>query len=170
MSIEDLMMDVVSDVDPFPAKPGGLIDQHRRAEAARAAREAQAENAAQAIDNRAYKAVKTADEMPEVAATRTVYVSTATGVVPLVGTDMLRRRLVVTTLDEPVVLAPDLGSANDGNNEAVGTAGATVNASGAVIPVGVPVVLENRSAWFLVPTSATPTRVSVIAESYAPAG
>ena len=170
MSIEDKIIDAVADVDPFPVKPGGLIDTHRKAEAARKAAEAEQKHAAEDISNRAYKAVKTADEMPEAGATRTVVVSTATGIVPLVGADMLRRRVIVTTLDEPVVLAADLTSASDSNNAAVGAAGAAVNASGAVIPVGVPYPLEVRCAWFLAPASATPTRVSVIVESYAPAG
>jgi hypothetical protein len=170
VNLEDKALDVIADVDPFPVKPGGMIDTHRKAEAARQAAEAEQRHAAEDISNRAYKAVKVAVEPPEAGATRTVTVSTASGIVPIVGADMLRRRVIITTLDEPIVLAADLASASDTNNAAVGTAGATVNASGAIIPIGVPYPLEARCEWFAVPTSATPTRVSIIVDSYAPAG
>jgi hypothetical protein len=117
-SLEDKVLDGVAEV--WPPKPGGLIDRHRQAEAARAAAEAEAKHAAEDIGARAYAAVKVAEEMPEVTAARTVVVSQGTGIVQLLGADPLRRRALVWTLDEPVVMASDLASASDSNNVLAG--------------------------------------------------
>lgn len=167
MSFEDTILDVISDVDPFPVKPGGLIDRARQDEARRKASAEDREHEDEDVSERAYKAAKTADVRPERGTARTVVVSNAGGIVLLLGADMLRRRAVIITLDEPVMLSSSLAAASDTNNPVAG-AGATVNASGFVLPMNTPLVLENRHEWWVVPTSATPTRVCVLTESYAP--
>jgi hypothetical protein len=280
----ELAEEIVTDVEEmFPPKPGGMIDRHRKAEAARKAAQAEQKDAAEDISNRAYKAVKTAVESPEAGAARTMVVSSATGVQQLLGADELRRRATVITLDQPIVLSPDLASASDSNNPIAGssttgasvtangsvtdpgafaavaftapvpaglyevtatvfltgtvtsadannmqvvvaggtpapleypgtvnvpvtttvfmrtattqsfgvqvinaasgssavynaivsvtpvaTSPSTVSASGFVLPVNTPLVLESRHEWFVTPTSASPTRVSVLTESYSP--
>lgn len=170
MSIEDkivdVVADVVADVDPFPVKPGGLIDSHRKAEEAR--KEAEEHRQDEGIAERAEKAVKVADLMPEGGYARTVIVQAGKGVVQLLGADETRRRAVVIALDKPVVLAADLAAASDSNNALAGTA--AVNASGLVLPINVPLVLESRHEWWIVPTDPAAGRVSVLVETYAPEG
>jgi hypothetical protein len=167
MSVEDKILDVIADVDPFPAKPGGLIDQHRKAEEAKKAAAEQRKHDAEDISGRASKAVHVAEEMPESGNAFTMVVSQARGIESLIGADPLRRRATIITLDAAIVLAPTLASASDSNNAIVGTAASNVNASGFVLPINVPLVLEDRSEWFVLAASATATRVSVLTESYA---
>ena len=165
MSIEEKVLDDIAEI--FPPKPGGLIDRARKEEAARKAAIKQVEEeVADKIEDRAYRAVKVADEMPEDASAHTFVVSDASGIQRLLGQDMLRRRAVVLTLDQPVVIATGLAEASDSNNPAAGTA--AVSASGFVLPINVPLVLETRHEIWVTPTSATATRVSVLVEKYAP--
>lgn len=165
MSLEEKVLDDVAEL--FPHKPGGLIDRARKEEAARKAAIKQVEEeVADKIEDRAYRAVKVADEMPEDASAHTYVVSDASGVQQLLGQDMLRRRATILTLDQPVVIASSLAEASDTNNPAAGSA--AVSASGFVLPVNVPLILETRHEIWVTPTSATATRVSVLTEAYAP--
>ena len=151
----------------FPARPGGMVDSHRKsADVAASAADGQGAAAVEAPDG--YPAVRTAPQSPEIFQPSTVVVSTGGNAVrKILGYDANRCRATVIALDEPVVLAATRAQADDARNA---TNAAGQSAGGAVIPVGVPIVVGARGELYAAATSATPGRVSVIAEAYAPGG
>ena len=84
-------------------------------------------------------------------------------VVELLGQDLNRRYAVILTLDEPVVISFSQQAAEDPRN-AVNAAG--LSANGFVLPVNAPVPVNSTSVIYCTATSATATRVSVMAFSY----
>jgi hypothetical protein len=157
----------MSDIDPeglFPPKPGGMVDtvrKQRAAEQDQLATLAGAEPAA--VNSRMDVPVR--ELGAELARARTFSVSTANNnpIVELLGADSARRYAVVMTLDEPVVLAFSQQAAEDPRN-AVNDAG--LSANGFVLPVGVPLPVSSTGVIYCTATSATATRVSVMAFSY----
>jgi hypothetical protein len=151
--------------DLFPPKPGGMVDTARK--------RAQAEQDQLAALNAAEPALVTGkmqvpvnDHAAELARARTFSVSTGNGnpIVELLGRDDNRRNAVIMTLDEPVVISFSQQAAEDPRN-AVNAAG--LSANGFVLPVNVPLPLNTRSVIYCTALSATATRVSVAAFSYA---
>lgn len=146
----------------FPPKPGGMVDQARQRKAVEGA---QAQLIAPVTPARSTKPVDVHVHEPEVVSFQTYAVSTSVNeMLRVLGTDLNRKRAVIMTLDEPVVVANSIASASDSRN-ATNTAGNP--AGGFVLPVNVPLVLESRGEVWVAATSSTATRVSVAAETYA---
>lgn len=158
--------------EKYPPKPGGMVDTVRKQ------RQAEQDQAAQAsagsVGEPSYEAVKVDVLEPEVIGARTLSVSTSLNSVQrILGADPNRKRAVVMTLDEPIVVCNSQTSASDNRNA---TNAAGQSAGGFVLlPVSSaatgysPVSLEIRSrgeVW-VAATSSTATRVSVWTESYA---
>lgn len=153
----------VNDVEElFPPKPGGMVDTARKQQAAEQAQlDALPEPAAEQF----HGAVPVADQAAELARARTFSVSTANNnpIVELLGRDDDRRYAVLLTLDEPVVISFSQQAADDPRN-AVNAAG--LSANGFVLPTGVPVPVSYKGVIYCTATSATASRVSVMAFSY----
>ncbi len=149
--------------EKYPPKPGGMVDTTRKE---RAAGHAQAQTEPQAPKDD-YRAIKVDVIEPETCSGRTVVVSTGAGAMAvrqILGQDKNRKRALVWTLDEPVVICNSLSAADDSRN-ATNAAGAS--AGGAVLPINVPMPIMSRGEVFVAATSSTATRVAVWVESYA---
>lgn len=147
----------------FPPKPGGLVDTTRKEQAAAQQQAGQASTGS--VGEPSYEAVKVDVLEPEVGAGRTISVSTTTNAtVRILGADPNRKRAVVITLDEPIVVGNSQASASDSRN-ATNTAGQS--AGGSVWPINVPLPIKSRGEVWVAATSSTATRVSIWAESYA---
>lgn len=147
----------------FPPKPGGMVDTTRKEQAAAQAQAGQ--GAAGTVGEPSYEAVKVDVLEPEVGAGRTISVSTTLNSVQrILGTDPNRKRAVVMTLDEPIVVCNSQGSASDSRNS---SNAAGQSAGGFVLPVNVPLPVKSRGEVWVAATSSTATRVSIWAESYA---
>lgn len=147
----------------YPPKAGGMVDKARQRTAAEQA-QADAAVAATVPDNVKID-VPVMERGTELARARTF--SVVTGVnqaVELLGRDPNRRYAVIMTLDQPVVISFNEQSAKDPQN-AVNAAGLPAN--GFVLPVNVPVPVNSAAVIWCTATSATPTRVSVMAFVYA---
>lgn len=152
-------------LDLFPPKPGGMVDTVRRQAAAEEKQlSALAEAPEPALPVK--MAVPVSDHAAELARARTFSISTGGGnpIVELLGQDKDRRNAVIMTLDEPVVISFSQQAAEDPRN-AVNAAGTSAN--GFVLPVNVPVPVNCQGVIYCTATSSTPTRVSVMAFSYA---
>ena len=160
------MTDILTDPEAlFPPKPGGMVDTARKQQAAEEA-QLQALHEAEAPEARVKLEVPVNDRAAELARARTFSVSTTNNnpVVELLGRDDNRRHAVVMTLDQPVVISFAQIAAQDPQN-AVNAAGLPAN--GFVLPVNTALTLNTRSVIYCTATSATATRVSVAAFSYA---
>lgn len=111
----DVLTALVDDVEKiFPPKPGGLVDSIRK--------EREAEKAANAAmtakpSSRAARAIAVRTQEPEISGAFTVVVSnTGNSVARLLGQDNDRKRAVIMTLDEPVVIANGQSMAYDTRN------------------------------------------------------
>lgn len=145
--------------EKFPPKPGGMVEQ------ARAAKNTYAE-VEHVVDTGYYKPVDVHIHEPEVVSFQTYAISTTVNpTLRILGHDLNRKRAVVMTLDEPVVVANNVASAADSRNAGAGSAG--TSAGGFVLSVNVPLVLESRGEVWVAATNSTATRVSVAVESYA---
>jgi len=147
----------------FPPRPGGMVDtarQRTQAEADQAAAIPEPPPVAGKLQ------VPVNDHGAELARARTFSVSTANNnpVVELLGRDERRRNAVVLTLEQPVVISFSQIAAQDPQN-AVNAAGLPAN--GFVLPAGVSVTLPTKSGIWCTAMSATATRVSVAAFTYA---
>jgi hypothetical protein len=143
--------DLIADVDPFPAKPGGLVDQARKRMAAEAARAQEAENEAELVEQRAYKAVKTT----EVFQAQTLTIA-AGGWAPLLVDDPFRFRAVVCLLTAAatVVLAADQSNASGQH--------------GFTLTPGICLDIRTRGPLYAANPGGSVIQVSVMAEKYAP--
>lgn len=101
---------------------------------------------------------------PEITSAQTLLISTAMLSQQILGNDPNRRRAVIMTLDEPVVLATSRANADDARNT-VNAAG--LGAGGFVLPVNTPLEVKSRGPLWIAATSSTLTRVSVLSETYA---
>lgn len=161
------MTDITTDLSPgelFPPKPGGMVDTARKKMAADAD-QLQALGDAQPLAVNPKFDVGVTDHAAPLARARTFSLSTTGGnpLVELLGRDDNRRNAVIMTLDEPVVISFSQQAAEDPRN-AVNAAGTSAN--GFVVPVNIPVTVSTRSVIYCTATSATATRVSVMAFSY----
>jgi hypothetical protein len=161
------MTDLLTDPEQlFPPKAGGMVDTARK----RAQAEADQLGALHAMPEPpgVNHPIPVTQRGADLARSRTFSVSTggANPIVELLGQDLNRRSAVVLTLDEPVVISFSAQAADDPRN-AVNAAG--LSANGFVLPVNVPVTLPTRSVIYCTALSATPTRVSVAAFSFAEA-
>ena len=150
--------------EQFPPRPGGMVDAARK-QAALAA--AVPETQATDFDGSRYDPVKVQLRVPEIASASTIVIAAAAGyrsVQRLVGEDGRRGKAVVMTLDQPVIVCFSRVAADDPRN-AVNAAG--LPAGGFVLPVSVPLPVETASEVWVAATSATPTRVSFIRQSFA---
>jgi hypothetical protein len=160
------MTEILTDPETlFPPKPGGMVDTARK--------RMQAESdQLEALGNSTSSAplgkmqVPVNDHGTELARARTFSVSTANNnpIVELLGQDVNRRNALIMTLDEPVVISFSQTAADDPRNA---TNAAGLSANGFVLPVNVPVPVSTCSNIYCTATSATATRVSVMAFSYA---
>lgn len=150
----------------FPPVPGGMVDTVRRQHA-----DAQAHTSKlgglpslESWSGR-YAAIRVREMGAELARARTFAISTANNnpIVEALGQDINRKYAVIMTLDEPVVIAFSVQAADDPRNP-VNAAG--LEANGFVLPVNVPVPFTYQGGIWLVATSATATRVSVMAFSF----
>lgn len=160
------MTDLLTDAEElFPPRPGGMVDTARRQMADQDA-QLQALADAEPSPGTTRMDVPVADHAAELARARTFSIATggANPIVELLGADDRRRNAVIMTLDEPVVVSFSQQAAEDPRN-AVNAAGTSAN--GFALPVNVPVTIASRSVIYAVATSSTPTRVSVMAFSYA---
>ena len=150
----------------FPPKPGGMVDTARK----RAQAEADQLGAlgAQPEPPGVNHPIPVTQRGAELSRARTFSVATggANPIVELLGQNLNRHSAVVLTLDEPVVISFSQSAAEDPRN-AVNAAG--LSANGFVLPVNIPVTLPTRSNIYCTALSATPTRVSVAAFSFAEA-
>jgi hypothetical protein len=160
------MTDVLTDPETlFPPKPGGMVDTARKRAQAEAD-QLQALNEAPEPPGKERFDVGVQDHAAELARARTFSVSTANNnpVVELLGRDDNRRNAMIMTLDEPVVISFAQAAAEDPRNQANA---AGLSANGFVLPVNVPIYPPTKSVIYCTATSATATRVSVAAFSYA---
>lgn len=159
------MTEIIQDVEElFPPVKGGMVDTARK--------RSQAESdqldalADMPVVSTRKNDVPVNDRAAELARARTFSVSTANSnpIVELLGRDDNRRNVIVMTLDEPVVISFSQQAADDPRNSVNATG---LSANGFVLPVNVPVPVNTRSNIFCTALSATATRVSVMAFSYA---
>lgn len=163
--IEQGVKAIVCDAEElFPPKPGGMVDRHRKRKAA----EAEAEAAGTASDvaelgrNRV-RAVRVALPAAEVATATTVTVNaTSDPVQKILGRSANRKRAVVTAVDAPVVLCYSLAAAADVQNAASAPG---LRASGTILPVGVPYVIEHQGEVYAVAIAAAFQSPSGVAAS-----
>jgi len=148
--------------EKYPPRPGGMVDSTRKQ---RAADQAQADAIVPLNEvPGGYEAVRVDVQAADTYGAQTYAIGT--GLNPqlrILGEDSHRRRAVIMTLDEPVVIAISQSAADDPRN-ASNAAGQS--AGGFVLPVNVPLVLKGSGEVWAVATSSTNTRVSVWAEKY----
>ncbi len=159
-------MSTVTDPETlFPPKTGGMVDTARKRMQAEAG-QIEALGSIPAPEPFARLQVPVNDHGTELARARTFSVSTGNNnpIVELLGQDVNRRNAVIMTLDEPVVISFSQQAADDPRN-AINAAG--LSANGFVLPVNVPVPVNCQGVIYCTATSATATRVSVMAFSYA---
>jgi hypothetical protein len=155
-----MMPDITDDVEgilesPFHPKPGGMIDRHRKERARREEAQKEQENIDAGIEQSSYKAVKVAQQSPEIFAPQVISIAPG-GCAQLLTANPYRFRatIIVQTAASTVVLAKDSGAASSAN--------------GPSIPTGLPLPLNGRGQlWGFNPGGAA-IQVGVIAEIYAP--
>lgn len=154
----------------YPPKSGGMVDTARKQAAAAADVAGTAPETD--FDGGTFSPVRVQLRVPEVASSGTIVVATAAGyhnVQRLVGTDGQRSRVIVMTLDQPVIICFSRIAADDSRN-AVNAAGLPAGgfvllAPSATTPA-VPLPLDTVSEVWVAATSSTPTRVSFIRQSF----
>ena len=151
----------------FPPRPGGMVATVR----AQKQTEQRHVSALEEIESAAswsgrYSAVRTREMGAELGRGRTFTVSTSDNfsTAQLLGQDINRKYAVIMTLDEPVVICFSEAAAYDPRNASAGTAGQ--DASGFVLPVNVPVPFTYQGDLWVVATSSTASRVSVMSFSF----
>jgi hypothetical protein len=152
--MEDLIEDVEEFFD-FQPKPGGLVDRHRKEKARRAEAEKEREQIDDAIESRSYRAVKVAQQMPEVVAAQTITIGPGASV-PILSANPYRYRasVIVATAASTVILAKDQG--------------AGISANGFPLPTGLIFPTYTRAqVWGFNPGGAS-IQVGVLMENYSP--
>lgn len=141
----------------FPPRPGGLVDRHRQRRAAELAREADAEHAAEPVEEPGYRAVKVAIESPEIISAITYTLAPGQSAMILPNSPY-RSHAYVNLLfasSTTVVLAKDQG-------QAIGGAGYTLCNGNP------PLLVTSRAQLWAYNNAAATVFVSVMAELYAP--
>jgi hypothetical protein len=153
MSLFEAVEEVADEL--FPPKPGGLVDRHRKREAEKRAAEDEAANAAEPVEQLAYKAVKVAAQSPENfnPITYVIAAGTAVAILPL-NKFRYRATVLLITAASTVVLARDNGNA--------------ISQAGFILPTGIPLPLVARGQLYAFNPTGASVQVSVISEVYAP--
>jgi hypothetical protein len=153
----DLVEEIEQDVEElFPPKPGGLVDRHRKKVAAEKAAQKEREHEAEKIEERAYQAVKTAQESPEIFSALTYTIAAGQYAMILPNSPYRYRATVnLVTAAASVVLAKDSGAA-------LGGTGYIMSSGNPPMPV-----YARAQLWAYNNSDAT-IQVSVLAEIYAP--
>lgn len=114
--VEDTVETVIDDVEGiFTAKPGGMVDRHRKERARREAAQKEAENIAERVEEPTYKAVKTARMRPETFSTNTFNIGPGSSaqILPL-SPYRDNAKIICNTPEQSVVLAKDSSAALGG--------------------------------------------------------
>jgi hypothetical protein len=153
IEIVDAVAEEVNEL--FPPKPGGLVDRYRQKAALERAREDEEKNLAEKIEQPSARAVKVAQQSPEIFALATFTIP-AGGYAPILRGDPHRFRatIFVITSAATVILCKDAGAAISGN--------------GATLPYGLPLPVNGRGQLYGYNNTGTTLQVSVVAELYAP--
>lgn len=156
------MPDIIDDVEDtaeeflgFMPKPGGMIDRHRQERARREEAQKEKENIDDAIESRAYTAVKVATQSPEILTPQTFTIQSG-GYAPVLPLRPYRQRatILVITAAGTVILCKDQGAAISGN--------------GFTLPYGIPFPVNGRAQLYAFNNTAAAVQVSVMGEEYAP--
>jgi hypothetical protein len=139
----------------FPPKPGGLVDRYRKKAAEEEARRDEERNIAEKIEQSSYRAVKVAQQSPEVisALTYTIAPGQYAPVLPM-SPYRFRATVQVITTGGTVVLAKDSGNA--------------ISGTGYGLLYAQPFTLYSRAQLYAFNNGASAVQVSVLAELYAP--
>lgn len=110
-TVEELVEDVLS-VGDFQPRPGGMIDEHRKAKARREEAAREREDAAEPIEEHSYQAVKVAQIQPETVAINIITIP-AGGNAAILPMSPYRARadITVVTAASTVLLAKDTNQA-----------------------------------------------------------
>lgn len=139
----------------FPPKPGGMVDTVRRQRQAEQDQAASLDDAVAAAAPGDYTAVRVRISQPDLATARTVTLSSANPVAPLVPRDDQRRAAVVIAVDNDIWISANEGTAND----LAGTSGA---GSAFYLPAGIGFPFDTRAQlWVACTTTSASSRVSV---------
>jgi hypothetical protein len=151
---EDIIDEVENFLVPTP-KPGGLIDRHRKERARREEAQQEQQNIDAKVEQQSYKAVKVAQQSPEVFAPQNITIQPG-GVSVLLTNNPYRFRatIILSTAASTVVLCKDQGAAISGN--------------GPSLPTGIPLPLYGRGQLWGYNPGGSAIQVGVIAETYAP--
>lgn len=156
--IGEIVDEVTHDVEElFPPRQGGLVDRARKRKADEEAKAREAENAAERIEERSVKAVKVAQEMPEVFVAQVINIGAGQAQRILPSNPYRYRAVVnVVTASSTVIIAKDDAAAYGQN--------------GFYLAAGLNLPLNTRAqVWAYNPGDAV-IQVSVLAESYSPEG
>jgi hypothetical protein len=158
---EDILGEIESDVERvFTPRPGGMIDRYHQEKARREAAEKRREQEEEHVEQAAYRAVKTAQEMPETLVTNVIPIQPgATQMVLPNSSYRYRATIIATAVTVPTVnpiLAKD-------SSQALGGAGFP-------LPMNTPFIVNARAQlWVGNPASnAVTISISVLSEIYAP--
>ena len=157
------MTDANVDYTPHPGSS-------RDAVAVAALHETPAHHAAPAADHSYPVVVETRSNMPEETIPRTMVLSTANPYLPILPRDMQRRRAVILSVQNDVILTESKELAQVAWTQIQGGATGNVLGIGFYLPKATPLPLESRDAMYAVVasgTAATTTTVSVVVERYA---
>jgi hypothetical protein len=141
--------EVIHDAEElFPPRPGGLVDKHRRRKAeAESARLEGADSAVEHVGRNKVTVFRMADQSAEIASATTLVLTGASALQPILGRDPNRKRAVIIAVDAPIVISTTLAAASDPQNVASAPG---LRASGVILPVGVPYVIEHQSEVYAV--------------------
>jgi hypothetical protein len=141
--------------EAFPPRPGGLVDKFREKAALERAREDEEKNTAERIEQPAFKAVKVAQQQPEIFQAITFTIP-AGGYAPILPASPYRFRasILVITTAATAILAKDSGNA--------------ISGSGFTLPSGVVYTVSTRAQVYAYNNTAGTIQVSVAAELYGP--
>jgi len=153
---ENPIGELISEVEHFEPKPGGMIDRFHQESARRHEAERQRENIHERVEEASFKSVKVTQLMPEVFSATTFNIAAGGNalILPL-SKYRYRASVMLVTPDPYVVLCKDQGAAIAGN-------GFTLP-SGIIYPI-----MTRAQIWCFNPAGNGVIQLSVGAELYAP--
>lgn len=155
---ENIADEIVGDVEElfdFQPKPGGMIERHRTEKARREAAQKEAEQAAEHVEERGYRAVKTVILSPEVTNVNAVNVGSGATAMVLPNSPYRYRATIIATA--AITLGKDQAQVTNGN--------------GFPLAANVPMVINSRAqlwAYGGSPTVPGAATVNVLTETYGP--
>ena len=149
-------MNLEQDIEElFPPRPGGMVDTIRKQREADAGQLANADVVAEQ-DNVSYEAIRVTTQGPDIGTARTVTLSAANPVLPLLPADRTRSSAVIIAVDNDVYISQDQNTANT-------VYGAATNGQAFYLPKGVSITIDNQGDyWAACTTTGTASRVSVL--------